>query len=75
MEKYWKLWRKDGALVILLLQIFAMCINSDILLAFVMPLWLTVPCGIKAVNVNWYLWYPRQLMFGIFAVIAVYQLF
>lgn len=73
--KYWKLWRKNGALIILLLQIFSMYIHSDILLAFVMPLWLTVPCGIKEVNTNWFLWYPRQLMFGIFAITAICRLF
>jgi len=68
--KYWKLWRRHGALPLLITQIVTM-LTSPVLYACVMPLWLTVPCGIKAVNERWYLWYPRQLLFGTMALIAI----
>lgn len=63
-----KHWRKNGAKYILLACIPAMIINHY-LAAFVWLLMLTVPCGIKAVNCNWYYWYPRQLYFLSIALI------
>ncbi len=64
-----KAWRKHGALPLLIIQLLTM--TTPILYACVMPLWLTIPCGIKQVNDNWYLWYPRQLAFVTMSVFAI----
>ena len=58
----WRWWRKHGAKVLLFLIITSMFI-SDVFVGFFIVMMVTVPCGIKKVNVCWYFWYPRQLYF------------
>lgn len=70
IKSYWKLWRKYGAIPLLITQIIGMLI-SPLLYACIMPLWITLPCGVKIINEKWYLWYPRQLLFGTMAVMAI----
>jgi hypothetical protein len=55
-------WRKHGAKV-LLFCIVGSCLFSNVAVGFFEIMMLTVPCGIKKVNVYWWLWYPRQVFF------------
>ena len=66
-----KIWRKYGSIPILLAQIFTSMYCNNIIQGFVIALWLTVPCGIMYINRNWWLWYPRQLLFASFAILSI----
>ena len=64
-------WRKYAALPILITQILTYAYCSNIVYGCVLALWLTVPCGIKAVNRYKWLWYPRQAIFGLMSALAL----
>lgn len=64
------LWRKYGGFPILITQLLAYIFCSHIIYSGVVLLWMTIPCGIKEVNINPYLWYPRQLLFFSMALTA-----
>lgn len=66
-------WRKYAAFPILIAQILTAIWCNQIVYGCVMALWLTVPCGIKAVNKYKYLWYPRQASFGLMSALELYQ--
>lgn len=66
-------WRKYAALPILIAQILTSIYCSQIVYGSVLALWLTVPCGIKAVNRYKWLWYPRQALFGLMSALALYE--
>ncbi len=63
-------WRKYGAVPLLMAQVFAMLFCGDTINGCVIALWLTIPCGIKIVNLKWYFWYPRQLYFGTLSILT-----
>lgn len=65
-------WRKYAALPILIAQILTLTYCNQIIYGLVVALWLTVPCGMKTVNNNKFLWYPRQLLFFIASLIALF---
>lgn len=75
IKEFIKNWRKYGAPFILFIQILSMIFYNNIVYGCIMLLWLTVPCGIPIVNKNWWLWYPRQLFFLTFVIIAFSQSF
>lgn len=56
-------WRKYAALPILILQIIGQIFLPNIITGFILALWLTIPCGIKYVNIYKWLWIPRQILF------------
>ncbi len=57
-------WRKYVGLPLLIFQTSALLfIESNIVHGCIALLWLTIPCGIKNVNINKWLWYLRQLFF------------
>lgn len=64
MKKFIKYWRKYGVILLLLMIVFG---NSIVGCAGTF-LMLTVPCGFKVINKNWWLWYPRQIFFLYFAL-------
>lgn len=63
------IWRKHGALPLLVVQILASCFLPNYIIGCVALLWLTLPCGIKIINHKWYLYYLRQLAFIILAIL------
>jgi hypothetical protein len=66
-----RFWRRFGALIILCLIPVALFIDIKVY-GIVIGMMITVPCGIKAVNKNWYLWYPRQLYFLVLSLLAIF---
>ncbi len=73
MKKYINLWRKYGSFPILITQILTEIFCSNIISGLVILLWITVPCGIMYVNKNWWLWYPRQILFIYLSIIMIYH--
>lgn len=62
MKKAIKIWRKKGAFIIVVSMIVS-CFFSCIAVGVLEILMLTVPCGLKKVNNNRWLWNLRQLYF------------
>lgn len=68
------MWRRYASIPILVLQIFVLAtIGNGVIYGCVVALWLTVPCGIMAVNKHWWLWYPRQAIFATFSILAILE--
>jgi hypothetical protein len=66
-----RFWKRYGALIILCLIPIALFIDIKVY-GVVIGLMLTVPCGIKEINNNWYLWYPRQFYFLGLSLLAIF---
>tara|TARA_R110002153_G_scaffold131461_1_gene280432 strand:+ start:425 stop:691 length:267 start_codon:yes stop_codon:yes gene_type:complete len=58
-----RMWLKYAGLFILIAQVLSFIYLDRFVTGLIILLWLTVPCGIKYVNINKWLWYPRQLFF------------
>ncbi len=58
-----RMWRKYAGLFILIAQVLSFIYLSRVATGLIILLWLTVPCGVKYVNTNKWLWYPRQFIF------------
>lgn len=63
-------WRAQGAKIILVCQLISMFINP-VIFGLVTLSVVTVPCGIKQVNRNWWLWYPRQIFFAAMGILSI----
>jgi hypothetical protein len=67
-------WRKYAALPLLVVHVLTgIFFNQTIIYGLICALWLTVPCGIPYVNRHWFLWYPRQIFFAFFSIIAIFH--
>ncbi len=67
----WRWWRKHGANV-LLFCIVGSIPFSNVAVGFFEIMMLTVPCGIKKVNVCWWFWYPRQAYFLLIGLLTAF---
>ena len=65
-------WRKYAPSPILTLQILSSLFLPNFITGCIISLWLTVPCSMNIVNKNWYLWYPRQLIFATFSILYMF---
>jgi len=56
-------WRRYGSLYCVILMLSTSWYSAKIV-GGLMIIMMTVPCGIKSINTNKYLWYGRQLLFA-----------
>jgi len=65
-----KAWRAYGALFVVIIQ-WSFLFWLPIVSGIATMLMVTVPCGMKTVNENKWLWYPRQALFLIGGLLII----
>lgn len=65
-------WCHHGAKIILSLMVMSLVFNNMALKGISMIMLMSVPCNVKIINTNKYLWYLRQVLF---LLLGLYDIF
>lgn len=74
MNRFYKYyWRRYGAVPLICCQLIFF--ENNLILGCLTALWLALPCGIKEVNSNNYLWAGRQFLFAFISMHSILKYF